>query len=205
MTRCNSHVCSHAPCRIESGQALVEATIVLLLFSGLMLCGKLTASMQLRGLDLLRDTAVHVFTLNKGQKIWVDSKLQVMQRVVIHDGLDSSSIISEHPMLNDLGIQSPGRIKTISKAMQPALGGAQEVYRQSYIEVGNGHATDDSDVQRRIENSYHVWQGAHSHSLHAIKTLGAERSTIDQPWNRKKLGSDWLERWKGMIPDQKYR
>lgn len=205
MTRCNSHVYLHGPCWIESGQALVEATIVLIFIAGLMLCGKQTGSMQRSGLDLLRDSAVQVFSLNKGQKIVVDIKQQVMQRIVVHEGLDSSSIISEHPLLNELRIQSPGRIRTISRVMPPALAGVQDLHRQSYIEVGNGHANDDADVQRRIGNSHHVWQGAHSYSHRAIKSLGAERSRIDHPWNREKPSSDWLERWSGVIPDQKYR
>ncbi len=205
LIRFNSPPESNAKCAMESGQAMVEATLILSFFAVLMLCAKLTGSMQLSGLNLLRDTTVHAFSLNLGQKIVVNTVDQGMQRLVVYEGQDADSVLPGSQLLDELRVESPGRIKTISRRMPSAYPGVQNLYRQSYIEVGNGHANDDADVQRRITDSYRIWRLAHSSSSGAIKRMRAEHSMIDTPWNRAKTSSDWLDRWSGVVPDQKRR
>ena len=189
----------------QTGQAMIESIPILGLLVVFMYGAQLTSRMQINALDLLQDTAVHAFSIHQGQTGIAESHQAFLRNADAAGPRAAKSQLIPDPILSELGIHSPGLMRTTSRLKDARLFGVVTLYRQSHIEVGAGHADSDAAVQFRIAQSDRAWRQAFNTSHTVLKIVPHGSGLVDQPWKRARIDTDWLGKWSGVLPDQKYR
>jgi len=74
-------------------------------------------------------------------------------------------------------------------------------HRSTAILEGAGHASGDAQAQERVANSLTAWGRATELSQARGREIAQHAAPVDAAWSRPKPSFDWLQPWRGMVPN----
>lgn len=183
----------------QQGQAMSEFLLIFALFILLMTGIQMTASMQYSAIYALLDSTKKVFEFSVGLKA---------EHVKVNSLTESSSPsllnLNIQVLTEELALAFPGFVRARTTATDKRWG-KDAVWRQSFIEAGNGHAASDLNVQHQIGEAPTLWLKNYQATVQTIDPIKTLTYKNDDAWQRPKISVDYLERWSGVVPEQKRR
>lgn len=185
-----------------NGQAAIEGIVIMTLMSILMIGVVMTGRMQLQSVDMLLDSHRQSFNMHKGQALVINQHATFSDtwRSVNDRKGDSAPI--HQGVFKELRLQEPGLIQVSARLHNSTQFLVSNLYRQSFVEAGTGHASSADAVQRRLHTSAFLWRDARERSVAVITARRPFLAHLDRPWGRESITLDWLRPWTDVVPDQ---
>jgi len=186
----------------QNGQAAIEGIIIMTLMSILMIGVVMTGRMQLQSVDMLLDSHRQSLNMHKGQALVINQHATFSNtwRSVNDRKGDSAPI--DQGMFKELRLQEPGLIQVSARLHNSTQFLVSNLYRQSFVEAGTGHASSADAVQRGLHTSTSLWRDARDRSVAVITARRPYLAYLDRPWGRESITVDWLRPWTDVVPDQ---
>lgn len=90
----------------------------------------------------------------------------------------------------------------LGSGVRAYLGAAPVIRRHVAIITGAGHAATDHLAAFRLGESELAWASAYSLSGEAANRVNTAVAATDAAWGRAALQTDWLQPWRGDVPDE---
>lgn len=186
------------------GQALSESLIMLSVFSILFMGIQTTFSIQRIAVNTLLVSLKKVFEISLGKSI--ESDIEQNSSVLEHKSI---SVLEHKSFLNsgvnnlfaELKMAQPGMIQASSFSTE-SKHGQVKISRHSFVDTGYGYASSDRNVQQRFASSSTLWRNIFQITSKTMRPIHARSSKVDHAWNRADLSHDFVQPWKGFVPDQ---
>jgi len=188
----------------QRGQAAFEALLIIGFSFTLALGIHHLGQLRLETLELLGESHFLSFVPTKGLDGLNDSVgTRLSDRYADVRQSDSPYSAQQREIENQLGFDSTLLLRASAnsggalRSRLPALGPIRQtlLVRHSFLLSGFGQANSTQAAQRQMAGSAALWQESFTRSKQLVNTSAVGLQSIDRPWGRPTLTSDWLLPW----------
>lgn len=182
----------------QAGQAMTEALIACTFFAVLIFSVRFTDQIQQNAILALLKSSKNVFEISSGRSYEDQLHVETI-------GTDAvNPYFKVDPLASELLLEKPGFVQSgvsIKNDYSDRFTlGRFALQRYSFIEAGNGYASSDQEVQKRIAQSPRAWGGAEQVSVRSMVPIESFTALTERAWKRPRLSVDFLQPWAGVIP-----
>lgn len=111
---------------------------------------------------------------------------------------------------HDWGAADAGVLHSVATAQFDPLLGARgrffpgattTLQRETWLLTGGAHSGSDAQAQERIARSELGWEAAARLTAQHGRRVADVMRRVDRPWRRPQPDFDWLQPWRGAVPD----
>ena len=177
------------PLNLQVGQALFEALFILLIFMTLMFAIQYSGQLRADSLVLLGESSYLSFIQStKNNPRSERSNSEISEQLLA---------TKQHSLIK---VQSNQSDISYKRSAANRLFPYYSIQRSSYLQINAGDSPSVQETQKRIGRSTSAWSRVANKTHRMIDLQRPSLSTIDAPWGRGRLSTDWLTSWTGQSP-----
>jgi hypothetical protein len=168
---------------------MFEALIILLILMTLMFAIQYSGQLRAHSLALLGESSYLSFIKSTKRNFRSEQSNAALSEQLLE--------IKEHSLIKVQSKQSdvPYKRSAVNRLFPYFL-----IQRSSYLQINAGDSPSAQETQNRIGRSTSAWGEVTNTTHRVIDLQRSSLSTMDAPWGRGRLSTDWLTSWAGQSP-----